>query len=68
MSFIVVYVSFVLGAYATGIEGNLFPLCKRIALGLVFEASMNIRHCTGLCLICIASIRPSMSLQNVKNV
>ena len=56
--------SFVLGAYATGMEDNLFPLCKRSGLRLVFEASMNIRHWSGLCLICTVSIRPSMSLHS----
>jgi len=44
MLFIVLYVTFVLGAYATGMEISLYILRKKTALRFVFEAPMNIRH------------------------
>jgi len=45
----------VLGAYTTGMEINLFPLCKRTALRFAFEAPLNSPHCSELRLIALHS-------------
>jgi hypothetical protein len=50
-------------AEARGIEGSAFPLCSTTAFRLNMGVSMNSRYSSGLYLMFIAVIRPSMFLQ-----
>jgi len=44
ISFIFSYDSFMSAAWAMGTDGNIFPLCTRTVLRLIFKESLNKRH------------------------
>ena len=56
-----------LAVWASGTDGNLFPLRRNTAFKLTFEEKMNKRHSVGSCWCPRDSTKEQTSLQNTRS-